>query len=269
LFEGKYVRKAAGELDIAVERQMDSSMDGEINTAFCFKSDTPWGKKRGAIRKKDPDAFSPTLRRYHKLLWSKPLPDGFPFKLVDTIPKSYLYHKSEKGEFWLSSDTVIPTFTREKKIRHVIEQIPPYDLDWFHAIGYTIGGMMVFPGQRMGGKMTINGARGFHPQIKDRFDLTVECIRLYYLREWSPLRDVLERYADFFDLFNDFSGYVKHFLLQDIVNDECSEVKFFMPFDSFKTSPLPPSKDAYVLYMQHALEFIEARNKRIREYCKA
>jgi len=33
-------------------------------------------------------------------------------------------------------------------------------------IGYTIGGMMVFPGNRLGRKMTINVARGFHPRIK-------------------------------------------------------------------------------------------------------
>lgn len=37
-------------------------------------------------------------------------------------------------------------------------------------IGYAIGGMMVFSAERVGRKMTINGARGFHPHIKDRFD---------------------------------------------------------------------------------------------------
>ena len=126
---------------------------------------------------------------------------------------------------------------------------------------------MVFPGQRVGGKMTINGVRGFDPRIRDRFDLTVECIRRHYLQERSPLLEPLNRYADFFNLFDDFRGYVEFFLLQDIVNDGFSAVKFFMPFDNFKTSPLPSSKDVYVSYMQHAVEFIEARNKRIREYC--
>ena len=234
-------------------------MHGQIDTAFDFRSDTPPGK--------DPDTHSPTLRCYHKLLWSKPLPSGFRFELVDTTLRVYLHHKSKIGEFWLSSDSVIPTFTRESKIHHVIKQIPPHELDRFKTISYTIGGMMVFPGQRVGGKMTINGARGFHPQIKDRFDLTAECIRRYYLQERSPLLEPLNRYADFFNLFDDFRGYVEFFLLQDIVNDEFSAVKFFMPFDNFKTSPLPSSKDVYVSYMQHAVEFIEARNKRIREYC--
>jgi len=39
-----------------------------IDITFDFRSDTP------GYPKKDPDALSPTLRRYHKLLWSKPLP---------------------------------------------------------------------------------------------------------------------------------------------------------------------------------------------------
>ena len=35
----------------------------------------------------------------------------------------------------------------------------------------------LFPGNQIGRKMTINAARGCHPRINDRFDLTVECIR--------------------------------------------------------------------------------------------
>ena len=35
----------------------------------------------------------------------------------------------------------------------------------------------MFPANRIGGKVTINGAKGFHPRIKDRSDLTLECIR--------------------------------------------------------------------------------------------
>ena len=50
------------------------------------------------------------------------------------------------GEFWLSSDAVIPTFSREPRMASIIEQIPPEELDTFNSLGYTIGGMMVFPG---------------------------------------------------------------------------------------------------------------------------
>ncbi len=230
-------------------------MSSRIDITFDFRSDTPPGK--------DPDALSPTLREYHKLLWSKPLPSGVAFELVDTTPQIYLHHKSEIGEFFLASDAVVPSFTRENKIAHIIDQIPIEELKTFNTIGYTIGGMMVFPGNRIGRKMTINGARGFHPRIKDRFDLTVECIRRHYLGEVSPLSDPLERYDDFFELFEDFQGYVEFFLLQDIVSDDFSAVKFFMPFDGFKGSPLPSTKEAYHAYKQFAVEFIGARNQRI------
>ena len=235
-------------------------MFSQIDIYFDFRSDTPPGK--------DPDAFSPALRRYHKLLWSKPLPNGIVFELVDTIPQAYLYHHSDMGEFFLSSDAVVPSFTRERKIAHIIYQIPADELKEFNTIGYTIGGMMVFPGNSIDRKMTINGARGFHPRIKDRFDLTVECIRRYYNGEPSPLSATLLRYADFFDLFEDFHGYVEFFLLQDMVADNFTRVKFCMPFDGFKTSPLPANMEAYLSYMQCAIDFIQARNRRILEFCE-
>lgn len=37
----------------------------DIDTSSDVRTDTPFGK--------DPDSHSPTLRRYHKRLWTKPL----------------------------------------------------------------------------------------------------------------------------------------------------------------------------------------------------
>ena len=183
--------------------RMDNST--EIDTSFDFRSDTPPGK--------DPDAQSPTLRRYHTLLWSKPLPSGVQFELADKTPGAYLHHRSPLGEFRLTSDSVIPTFRKEVRLSHILEQIPE-ELATFDRISYTIGGMMLFPGNRVDGrKMTLNGARGFHPRIKDRFDLTVECIRRHYFGKPNPLSDTLARYTDYFRLFDDFRGYVEFFLL--------------------------------------------------------
>ncbi|MCF7859974.1 MAG: hypothetical protein K9N07_11750, partial [Candidatus Cloacimonetes bacterium] len=59
-----------------------------INTNFNFYSDARGG---------DPDSTSPTLRKYHKLLWSKPLPNGKIFSLSDRQKGVYLYYKSELG----------------------------------------------------------------------------------------------------------------------------------------------------------------------------
>ncbi len=70
------------------------------------------------------------------------------FELVDTTPGVYLHHRSQLGEFWLASDTVIPTFRKEARLSHIFEQIPE-ELATFNGIGYTIGGMMLFPGNRV------------------------------------------------------------------------------------------------------------------------
>ena len=232
-----------------------------IDITFDFRSDTPPGK--------DPDACSPTLRRYHQLLWSKPLPSGAPFELDVTTPGTYLRHLSELGEFGLSSDAVIPSFSRAPELKHIIDQIPEAETEAFDGIGYTIGGMMVFPGYQVDRKMTINAQRGCHPRIRDRFDLTLECIRRHYLDEPSPLSATLARYADFFKLFGDFAGYVDFFHLRDLVNEATLTVRFSMPFEDFTASPLPGTLDAYIAYRQRASEFIEARNRRIAAHVSA
>ena len=225
-----------------------------IDTSFDFRTDA---------RGKDPDTYSPALRQYHKLLWSKALPSGDIFHLDDTVRNVYLHHRSRLGEFFLCSDSAIPTFTRWKSLKHITELFREEENEAFRTIGYTIGGMMVFPGNRIGGKSTINGARGFNPKIKDRFDLTLECIRRHYLGERSPLGEDLIRYRDFFALFGDFRGYVEFFMLQDLVTSDGSAVRFFIPFDNFNTRPVPWDGDSYEEYRRLSIEFIEARNRRI------
>jgi hypothetical protein len=228
-----------------------------IDTAFDFRTDASG---------KDPDSHSPTLRQYHKLLWSKALPSGLRFELDDTMRGVYLFHGSELGKFFLCSDSVIPSFTRWKRMRHITQLITEKEQEAFRTISYTIGGMMVFPGNRVDGKQTINGARGFNSKIKDRFDLTLECIRRHYLGERSPLGETLARYSDFFALFEDFRGYVEFFMLQDLVTDDCSAVRFFMPFDDFNTSAVPGDGDAYKEYRHLSIEFVKARNGRIGQH---
>ncbi len=233
----------------------------QIDIHFDLRTDTPEGK--------DPDACSPTLRRYHRLLWSKSLRDGVVLELDDTTPGEYLHHRSEKlGEFFLTSDAVIPTFKYVPMVQDV-NKVRGEELNEFLRIGYTMGGMMLWPGNQIGRKMPINGARGLHPRIRDRFDLTVECIRRHYRGEASPLGKVLARYADFFALFQDFRGFVEHFLLQDAVTVDCEAVTFSAPLRDFSTaSAVPQTMDEYREYRQRAITFIEARNRRIAEYCR-
>lgn len=212
---------------------------------------------------RDPDKFSATLRKYHKILWSKPLPNGVLFDLDDTSANTYLHHKSVLGEFFLASDAVIPTFERWKRLSSIIEQIQPEIVEDFIRVSYTIGGMMIFPGNRINGKVTINGERGFNRKIADRFDLTLECIRRFYLGEVSPMSDALKRYQSFFTLFGDFRGYVDFFLLNDLVSNDYSRVEFFMPLNDFYPVPVPHDLEKYVAYRQATIKFVNARNQRI------
>ncbi len=235
--------------------QLHTSMANSIDITFDFRSDTPAGK--------DPDSFSPTLRKYHKLLWSKSLPNGKDFLLDDSKDGIYLYHQSELGEFYLSSDTATHTFSRWASMADIIAQIDKDEVETFRHLAYTIGSMIIFPSNRVDGKSTINGARGFHPLIKDRIDLTLECIRRFYLNEASPLSEVLGRYKSFFELFDNFQGYVEFFLFQDLVAKDFSEIKFFMPFNDFKPPVVPKTLDTYLSYKSSVINYITARNERI------
>ena len=149
-----------------------------IDVNFNFYSDTPKGK--------DPDSYSDTLRRYHKLLWNKPLPNGTVFNL-DLKTSKILHHKSQLGEFYLSSDSIAHDYSKWKSTEHIIKKIPKTEIENFFNLGCTIGGYTIFPSNRIDNQMTINGSRGINKKIKDRFDLTLECIRRFYLNEDSPL----------------------------------------------------------------------------------
>jgi hypothetical protein len=107
----------------------------DIDIDFDFRTDTPPGR--------DLDTYSPTLASYHVALWSRPLPRGTPFHLVAGSPPFYLHHHSEVGEFWLSSDQAVHTYTRWVVTRSIIEQLPETDHESFRTTACTIGAMMV------------------------------------------------------------------------------------------------------------------------------
>lgn len=115
----------------------------------------------------------------------------------------------------LSSDIIVVSLSYRGEVAVVASQFPPAGFAQFVRNARTISGHLVFPANRIGGKVTINGARGFHPLIRDRGDLTLECIRRHYAGDDNPLAKTLTRYSAFFELFGDFAGYVDFFLLQE------------------------------------------------------
>ena len=230
-----------------------------IDTSFNVYTDTPKGR--------DPDSHSPTLRNYHKFLWSKKLPNGLLFKLDETIPMR-LHHKSDLGEFVLSSDSIAHTYSNIKSTTNIIKKIDTKELEKFVSLCSTIGGYIIFPSERINNQMTINGARGVNKKIRDRFDLTLECIRRYYQNLDNPLNNTLKNYESFFKLFGNFQSYVEFFLLQDIVSNNYSSINYLIPFEDFEKYPLPNDIEEYKLYKYNLTNFILNRNKRIKNLFK-
>jgi hypothetical protein len=229
----------------------------EIDVDYNFFDDTPAGK--------DPDSHSPTLRRYHRLLWSKPLPDGRPFELhAGRALSPYLVYQADGTRIVLGSDTIATR--HRKKLHHLYAQLPDKVNLAFLRRSYTICGFMVFPVSRG----SLNQTRGTHPRIQDRWDLTLEAIRRFYDGGTSPLAATMDRHAGFFELFGSFDGYVDHFLLRDFL-DETGAVRFLLPFDNFVSPVLPSDLPTYARYRLDSLKLFKARRfsilQEIRRRC--
>lgn len=228
-----------------------------IDTSFNFYSDSKNG---------DPDIASPTLRKYHCALWSKELPYGQIFELTYSKKGIYLYHNSKLGEFYLGSDAITHSYKSHKRKRWLTEQVPEA-VNALFDLGSTIGAFIIFPNNEINGLHTINQARGVNAFIDDRFDLTLECIRRFYQCEESPLFSTLLRYKAYFDLFRDFDRFVRFFLLDDLIDGD-RKIKFYLPFDNFKTRPKFSDVSDYLMYQTKVRTFIVARNKRIENFAE-
>lgn len=226
----------------------------KIDVNYNFQADT---------EPRDADKYSNVLQEYHRILWSKELPNGKQFEL-SKISTCRLYHKSGLGEFYLSSDRAVPTFTKWKKLKHITTQISKDRLNNFNYLTDTIGGIIIWPSNQVNHLSTINAIRGFNTKISDRLDITLECIRRYYLNQDSPLFETLKRYHEFFNLFGDFKGYIDFFLFQDWVSSDYSSVKIAPPYDDFKSIPVPKSFDEYIQYMELTEKLVNLRNNRIK-----
>ena len=242
----------------------------KININFDFTTDTPlfwetyWNDEMGGVFV-DPDNKSKTLKKYHKSIWTKQLPNGEFFNLIEGDEKQYLIWKN----FRFSSDSIIASFRYEKyryMIKQVINHLPNYKefMEDYTRRSYTIGGSIIFPKM----KGSINQRRGCNPYIIDRFDLTLECIRKYYKGETSPLTNVLEKNKNFFDLFVDFKGYVEFFFLQDLVNEDFTKVIFWLGDGTFFKNPFPKNVEEYLSWIEKQLDFVDKRNLRIEKYAK-
>ena len=268
-------------------------IDSYIDIEFDFTQDTEgywqnwWTKEKGdellgTRHVSDPDSQSKTLNEYHKFLWSKKLPCSKNWDLIPKRGRGYYFEWNDgEANRYYSSDSLLNSF-RWHDMKSVLEKVKAHVennlklnyqkwLEDFVRRLYTMGGMIIFP-TRQGG---INTIRAF-TKVKDRVDLTFECIRRFYIGEKSPMSNCLEKDEKFFSLFNDFKGYVDFFLLQDIVSSDYKHVKCFLGNteycdDFFKTSgevTVPQTLEDYMEWHDNLIKFVDDRNKRILNYCK-
>ena len=215
-------------------------------------------------KKHDPDTRSPTLRKYHHLIWGdKELPHG-KFDLDEL-----LVCKSANLKFGVDCFYNLYLDHKKPMIKNIIDEAyVGKESERFKEPAYTIGASLIFPKM---GVDSINSRRGCYSTIRDRIDLTLECIRRYYAHERpNPLERHLKANKKFFDLFGDFEGYIKFFLLDDFVSDDFKEVNFLLPFDNnLKTDGYPKNLPEWLLFRDRLGNLIENRNTRIEKYCKS
>ncbi len=209
----------------------------------------------------DPDNDSPKLYKIQSLLWNKEISKNITLNLsIFNKNSGRLLLKNNLTDN-LSSDRMCPHYVGKYNGK-LDGWLSEFEKEKFQHKVRTIGGHIVFPAHRKDG-FTINQARGVNRKISDRFDLTLECFRRFYINEQSPLTSTLKRYSEFFKLFRDFKGYTDFFMLQDFIENE-TKVKFLLPFDDFNRSALPENKEEYVNYMNATIKLIDKRNERIK-----
>lgn len=211
---------------------------------------------------KDPDSASKTLKTYHQLLWNKPLPNGEVMELK--MERGFLKWK----DMWFGCDSITASFLHYRfplkdYVEHNIPDFAEFKKEYWHKT-YTIGGSIIFPMVRW----SMNQARGCSVKICDRWDLTLECIRRFYIGEPTPLDKALDKSREFFKQFVDFKGYVDFFLLQDCV-DEQYNVKLWLNTPLFVSLPMPKDMKEYMMWINYQLEFVTKRNQRIHNYCNS
>ena len=240
-----------------------------VDTSYDFRCEIPL--------RADPDSDSVTLRRYHQLLWNKQTPTGDDLRLENRHDGPFLYpvysSKSTGTAVVWSSDAIVNSWIHwaRESMAAIIREVPRDFIDEYYALTCTIGSYMMWPCYQVNGKQTINRARGFNTsEIADRIDLTLECVRLYYAGQPSPLNDddddTLDRYADFFALFVDFKGFIDFWLLQDLVSGDYARVEFLLPFQSFSQPAVAGNLETWTRFTRASMNFCAARNARIHNW---
>ncbi len=239
----------------------------DINIHLDFTKDSVKNNIKG-----DPDIFNNTLRIYQKELYSR---EKLCLDFGNRMDYDYLIYKEKNIRF--ASDCIINMNEMYKEYKETHEKYFSICSNYYKKLyqeyldtARTIGGEIIFPKHRY----SINQCRGVYRQIKDRFDLTLECIKRFYEHiQPNPLEKILLMDKEFFGLFGTgvrgFEKYVNFFFLDDLVKD--GKVDFFFGTyndDIFNHSPFAWKQAEWEQLLEKQMVFLEKRNKAIENFCK-
>lgn len=222
---------------------------------------------------KDPDVYSKLMQKYHRVLWSvQKLQNGQNMELKAGCGSYYLYW----SKFRFGADSIVNMYFHHKGAQSLLnEEIKQALIKNFGETTdfkdfvkkylyktYTIGGSIIFP--KNGVTNSINIRR--YSLLKDRFDLTLECIRRYYEKETSPMSKVLKANASFFKLFDNFKEYVDFFFLQDLVNNDYTKINYFNLTNELEKVSYPQTEKDWLDLYKNQIDFVKKRNERIRDF---
>ena len=227
-------------------------------------------RKDDGVNGRDPDKYSFQMKKDHCELWSKQLPVSEYGKLELTPYRDRMVAYVNGEYFDFGCDSITNCYAWRKSLEKIREdeEVAKLLKDYYDS-DYVIGSSLIFPLRRDDGKTkwTINQAKGCLRRISDRIDLTLECIRIFYLdkNQWTPLRSCFINYSRFFDWFGDFENYVKFFFLDDLVSKDYKTVVGFTDVLDFDHAMPTSSIEEYKEYIKRNIEFIKKRNKRIKD----
>lgn len=245
-----------------------------FDLTFDYETDRP------ARTKADADRDSPRLRLDHELLWTKPLRSGVTFAPIAPLARreGYLIWTDGSGaRHWYGSDAITQSYTRwasPKELAEAKAALSDEQRTLYLGPPYTIASSTIWPVRSID-LPTINTARGFGPTgrvLRDRIDLTLECIRRHYVGTENALASVLTAYNDFFSLFEGFPEFTEFFHFQDLVSPDFSAVRSLMCFDevlaqpAFEREATPTTVEEYVAYREATMKFITRRGNRMADW---
>ena len=279
---------ASGAAPIAVRKRASTQCP---RLGSSFMETAPWLTDQGVLRcfycetpvsaGEDPDSWHPGLKESHRLLWSRPLPDGHTWSFTparDWYLKNDNPRPSEPAEWSIGSDNFATTHTNA--LREWAVQIPGYEDGHLHEF-CTIGGYLPFPNglaqKRQTAttprRYTLNQAKGMDTRVFDRIDSTLACIRLHFsgvnALDANPIGDVLDAYGWFFEPFGTgqagFDAYVEYFFLDPFVKD--GHVTSLVGEAIGPRSARPgPSLPEYLAYIEAQRSAVKERNALIARW---